>query len=84
MTDNNTPNDDDDNNDDDAAVETNVETESCGTSASTIAKGAYVVPGRLDDETESTTSWVDVVRNRSKPVNGKQSGSRLTLFTNRK
>ena len=64
-------------------VETDAEAKACGTSASTIAKEAYVVPGRLDDETESTTSWVDVVRNRSKPVNGKQSGSRLTLFINR-
>jgi hypothetical protein len=45
----------------------------------------YIVPGRLDDEpdtTTSSTSWVEVVRRR-KPV-VKQSGAVLTLFTKRK
>jgi hypothetical protein len=45
----------------------------------------YIVPGRLDDELDTTTSassWVEVVRRR-KPV-VKQSGAVLTLFTKRK
>jgi hypothetical protein len=45
----------------------------------------YIVPGRLDDEHDPTTSassWVEVVR-RHKPV-VKQSGPVLTLFTKRK
>jgi hypothetical protein len=54
------------------------------TSRDKSAKGVYMVPGRFDDEAESTTSWVDVVRSRSKAVNGKQSSSKRTLFTNRK
>jgi hypothetical protein len=67
-------------------VETTVEgtaTALC-TSRDTSAKDVYLVPGRFDDEAESTTSWVDVVRGRSKAVNGKQRSSKLTLFTNRK
>ena len=67
-------------------VETTVEataTAKC-TTRDTTAKTGYVVPGRLDDEVESTASWVDVVRGRSKAVNGKQGSDKLSLFTNRK
>ena len=54
------------------------------TTRDTTAKAGYIVPGRLDGEVESTASWVDVVRGRSKAVNGKQGSAKLSLFTNRK
>jgi hypothetical protein len=45
----------------------------------------YVAPGRVDDESGMTTSWVDVVRKKrpSGPSRlvGKQSVAMLTLFT---
>ena len=65
-------------------VETSAEANASYTSEGTTAKNVYVVPGRLDDEPESATSWVDVVRGRSKTTNGKQGGAKLTLFTKRK
>lgn len=45
-------------------------------------KKVYVVPGRVDDELKSATSWVDVLRHRSSgKAKAKQSEDhQLTLF----